>query len=178
MNGRCVRRIALALAILALPALAGAAPSGADLCRAAKLKFAAKYAKCQLKADSVYFKTVDQARRDEAQVKCKRIMQDGYDRAELHYGSDCPATGDVIDVYAYLTTCAQDANAVVQATPTPSPTPTPTPTPSPTPTPTDVPTPTPTDVPTPTPTDVPTPTPTDVPTPTPTDVPTSTPGVA
>ena len=99
MNGRCVRRIALALAILALPALAGAAPSGADLCRAAKLKFAAKYAKCQLKADSVYFKTVDQARRDEAQVKCKRIMQDGSDRAELHYGSDCPATGDVIDVY-------------------------------------------------------------------------------
>lgn len=116
-----------------------AAPDAGDLCAAAKLVAAARYAECSLRGEARFARTGDAGRRDAALVDCATRLAAGYRRAEARFGSICPTLGDAADAEGFLAQCSAVAAAATSgegfpATPTPTPTPTPTSPPTPTPT--------------------------------------------
>lgn len=90
--------------------LVGASSAGAasttDLCVAAKLTAAAKYAQCRLKADADYEKRGDETRRDIARLRCTGTLAKSYAAAEKRYPGACPTTEDAFDVLSFLASCS------------------------------------------------------------------------
>jgi len=138
----------LLAAVLPIPVRAAlAAPDAGDLCAAAKLVAASRYAECSLRAEARFARTGDASSREAALDHCAKRLAAGYRRAEARFAAACPSFGDVAGVESFLAQCAAIAAEATSSggfptTPTPTSTGTPTPptlTPTPTPTPTAMP---------------------------------------
>lgn len=116
---------------------AALAANAGDLCAAAKLVAASRYAECSLRAEARFARTGDTSRRQAALLDCATRLAAGYRRAEARFGSACPTLGDAADAEGFLAQCTAVAAAATSgdgfpATPTPAPTATLEPTPLPT----------------------------------------------
>jgi hypothetical protein len=109
---RAIRTIALAAALVAaLVSVARAAPSAAQKCESAKDGAEGKFARCRLKADSRYAKTLNAAKRAAAYMKCETNLARAYTKAEAKYPGSCPTTGDESSVEAFLQACTDKASS-------------------------------------------------------------------
>lgn len=140
-----VRLLVLAVALPIADRAALAAPGASDLCAAAKLVAASRYAECSLRTEARFARNGDAGRREAALADCASRLSAGYRRAEARFGSACPTLGDVAGAEDFLAQCTAVAAAATRgdgfpATPTPTPTPTMGPTPTFTPTATPTPT--------------------------------------
>lgn len=110
-------------------------PTAAQSCASAKLGAASSYGQCVLKADSVFSKTGDAAKRSASLAKCEVSLQKGFDGADAKYGGACALPGGTSAVKAALDACTANVTTYLMSGSNPTPTPTPTPSATPTPTP-------------------------------------------
>ncbi|MFM7735327.1 MAG: DUF1566 domain-containing protein, partial [Alphaproteobacteria bacterium] len=110
-------------------------PTAAQSCASAKLGAASSYGQCVLKADSVFSKTGDAAKRSASLAKCEASLQKGFDGADAKYGGACVLPGGTSAVKAALDACTANVTTYLMSGSNPTPTPTPTPSATPTPTP-------------------------------------------
>jgi hypothetical protein len=78
---------------------ASAGPTDAEKCQADKLKRAALYSACRLKAESKAVKTGDPA----DYTKCEEKIVEKFGAAETKWGVECPTSGDVGDIQGQVT---------------------------------------------------------------------------
>jgi len=75
-------------------------PTASQSCAAAKLGAASSYGQCVLKADSVFSKTGDAAKRSASLAKCESSLQKGFDVADAKHGGACALPGGTSAVKA------------------------------------------------------------------------------
>ena len=110
-------------------------PGGAQLCASVKAGAAATYALCVLKAESVFSKIGDAAKRTAALAKCDAGLQKSFDGADAKFGGACALPGGASAVKSALDACTSGVTMFLMSGSNPTPTPTATPTSTPTPTP-------------------------------------------
>ena len=102
---------ALAVVFLYVPATQAGDP--AVKCESGKLKEAAKYANCRLKADSKAVKK-DQA---PDYSKCESKFSDKWQKTESKADGACPSNGDEATVEAQITQCTGEVANGIAGTP-------------------------------------------------------------
>ena len=113
----------LVVANLVLPGFvpdAGAAPGASQLCAADVEIAASKFAQCRLKAEFVFTKTGDAARRADALAKCSTKLAGAFTRASAKYGAACPMTESPAAFETALTSCTDDVAAAASGSPFPA----------------------------------------------------------
>src|SRR5262245_49074476 len=98
---------------IGLASIAADAATMADLCAAAKLKTAAKFSQCRLKAQSTYARSGDGAKRDAAFTTCADKFAVDYSRAQAKYDTGCAVSGESIAVETELVECADTVRHLV-----------------------------------------------------------------
>ena len=93
--------IAVVLGFTSLSVAPAQAVEPAVKCEADKLKTAAKYSACRLKAESKALKKGT----DPDYTKCEQKLADVWAKIEAKGGDTCPTTDDVEEVRTLLTTC-------------------------------------------------------------------------
>jgi hypothetical protein len=82
-----------------------ATTSPADLCASAVELASGKFADCRLKAESVFAKTHDSAKRASSLTACSGKFGDAFTRAQLRYGASCPMVDSGTQFDAFVTQC-------------------------------------------------------------------------
>lgn len=104
------RRVGAASAVVLVPAVAGVAWAGRispdQLCEAAMLSSAAKFAQCRLRAESAFAKTGNASKLATAYAKCSRGLTSAFGSARKRHGGSCPATEPEPEFAAFLTQCS------------------------------------------------------------------------